>query len=159
MSTHNICFLQGIRKLLTWYPLLSRPMTCAHYFARNWQVSSLNQWKGANDFRKYFMINLHDRMLLDPARIEPIASCLTAFWTRVSKPLRQSVRNGLAQSGWPHIFNNQIPWFFPDFSLIWFDFPWLKTLILSQWPLLLEVIYWFKCCQVTCLYTMLSQYS
>ena len=48
---------------------------------------------------------------------------------------------------------------FPDFSLIWFDFPWLKTLILSQWPLLLEVIYWFKCCQVTCLYTMLSQYS
>ena len=36
---------------------------------------------------------------------------------------------------------------FPDFSLIWFDFPWLKTLILSQWPLLLEGIYWFKCCQ------------
>ena len=48
---------------------------------------------------------------------------------------------------WPHIFCNQIPWFFPDFSLLWFDFPWLKTLILSQWPLLLEVIYWFKCCQ------------
>ena len=27
MSTHNICFRRGIRKLFTWYPLLSRPMT------------------------------------------------------------------------------------------------------------------------------------
>ena len=26
MSTHNICFHQEIRKLLSWYPLLSRPM-------------------------------------------------------------------------------------------------------------------------------------
>ena len=26
MSTHNICFCWEIKKLLTWYPLLSRPM-------------------------------------------------------------------------------------------------------------------------------------
>ena len=26
MSTHNICFHGKIRKILTWYPLLSRPM-------------------------------------------------------------------------------------------------------------------------------------
>ena len=26
MSTHNICFCREIRKLFTWYPLLSRPM-------------------------------------------------------------------------------------------------------------------------------------
>ena len=26
MSTHNICFRREIRKLFTWYPLLSRPM-------------------------------------------------------------------------------------------------------------------------------------
>ena len=26
MSTHNICFCREIRKLLSWYPLLSRPM-------------------------------------------------------------------------------------------------------------------------------------
>ena len=28
MSTHNICFRGEIRKLLTWYPHLSRPMWC-----------------------------------------------------------------------------------------------------------------------------------
>ena len=26
MSTHNICFCEEIRKIFTWYPLLSRPM-------------------------------------------------------------------------------------------------------------------------------------
>ena len=26
MSTHNICFHGDIRKIITWYPLLSRPM-------------------------------------------------------------------------------------------------------------------------------------
>ena len=35
---------------------------CAHSFARNWQLPFLNQRKGENDRRKYFMINLHERM-------------------------------------------------------------------------------------------------
>ena len=37
---------------------------CAHSFTRNWQPPFLNQQKGENDRRKYFMINLHERMLL-----------------------------------------------------------------------------------------------
>ena len=36
---------------------------CAHSFARNWQLPFLNQRKGENDRRKYFMINLHERIL------------------------------------------------------------------------------------------------
>ena len=36
---------------------------CAQSFARNWQLPFLNQRKGENDHRKYFMINLHVRML------------------------------------------------------------------------------------------------
>ena len=47
---------------------------CAHSFARNWQLSFLNQRKGENERRKYFMINLHERMLPGPAEIEPVAS-------------------------------------------------------------------------------------
>ena len=40
----------------------------------NWKLPFLNQVKGKNDHRKYFMINLHDRMLLDPARIKTVTS-------------------------------------------------------------------------------------
>ena len=36
---------------------------CAHSFTRNWQLPFLNQRKEENDRRKYFMINLHKRML------------------------------------------------------------------------------------------------
>ena len=39
--------------------------TCAHSFARNWQILFLNQRKGENDHRTYFRMNLHKRMLLD----------------------------------------------------------------------------------------------
>ena len=34
----------------------------------------VNQWKGENDFRKYFMINLHERMLPTSAGIKPATS-------------------------------------------------------------------------------------
>ena len=44
---------------------------CSHSFARKWQLSFLNQWKGENDSRKYFMINLHERTLPDPVWIKP----------------------------------------------------------------------------------------
>ena len=49
----------------------------AHSFARNWQLPFLNQWKGENERRKYFLINLHERMLQVPAGIEP-ATCSPA---------------------------------------------------------------------------------
>ena len=40
---------------------------CTLSFSRNWQLPFLNRQKGENDHRKYFMINLYERMLLDPA--------------------------------------------------------------------------------------------
>ena len=33
MSTHNVCFCRVIRKLFTWYPLLSRPMVMSSYYS------------------------------------------------------------------------------------------------------------------------------
>ena len=50
---------------------LSKPLTstCVNSFARNWQLPFLNQWKGENDHRKYFMINLSKWMLPDPVGI------------------------------------------------------------------------------------------
>ena len=41
----------------------------AHSFARNWQLPFLNQWKGENDRRKEFMINLKKRMVPDQGRL------------------------------------------------------------------------------------------
>ena len=38
-------------------------INCAHSFARNWKLPFLNQQKGEINGRKYFMINLHKRML------------------------------------------------------------------------------------------------
>ena len=55
--------------------------TCAHFFARNWQLPFLNQRMGENDSRKYFMINLHTRMLLDLAGVKP-----TTSWSSVRHP-------------------------------------------------------------------------
>ena len=56
---------------LSWASLLgSLPVLSAHSFASNWQLSFLNQRKGENGRRNYFMTSLHERMLSD-ARIEP----------------------------------------------------------------------------------------
>ena len=43
-------------------PLSGWPVLCT-FFARNWQLPFLNQRKGENDRRKYFMINLIERIL------------------------------------------------------------------------------------------------
>ena len=48
--------------------------TCAHSFARNWQMPFLNQQKGENGHRKYFMIKVHERMLSEPAGINLLPS-------------------------------------------------------------------------------------
>ena len=39
---------------------------CAHSFAKNWQLPCLNQKKGGNDHRKYFMIKLPIRLGSNP---------------------------------------------------------------------------------------------
>ena len=46
------------------------PVLSAHSFASNWQLPFLNQRKGENGRRNYFMTNLHERTLPD-VRIEP----------------------------------------------------------------------------------------
>ena len=51
----------------TWTTLLlgrlsppSVNQNCAHSFIRNWQLLSLNQWKGENELRKYFIISMKE---------------------------------------------------------------------------------------------------
>ena len=44
---------------------------CAHSFTRNWQLLFLNNRKRENYHRKYFKINLHERMLLTQLRLNP----------------------------------------------------------------------------------------
>ena len=54
--------------------------TLAHSVARNWRLPFLNQRKGDNDRRKYFIIHLPERMLPDPAVIEGATS-----WSSVGR--------------------------------------------------------------------------
>ena len=55
----------------SWTSLLgSLQVLSAHSFANNWQLPFLKQRKGENGRKKYFMTNLHERMLPD-VRIEP----------------------------------------------------------------------------------------
>ena len=54
----------------SWASLLgSLPVLSAHLFANNWQLPFLNQRKGENRSRNYFMTKLHERILSD-LRIE-----------------------------------------------------------------------------------------
>ena len=54
----------------SWASLLgSLPVLSAHSFASNWQLPFLNQRKGEDGRRNYFMAKNHDRMLPD-VRIE-----------------------------------------------------------------------------------------
>ena len=69
---------------------LSVSQYCAHSFARNWQLPFLNQRKGENDRRKYFTINLHERMLPTSAGVEPATS-----WSPVGRRIQLSHRGGL----------------------------------------------------------------
>ena len=61
----------------------------AHSFARNWQLSLLNQRKGENNRRKYFMINLHERMLPTSAGVEP-----ATFWSPVGRTSNWATKAG-----------------------------------------------------------------
>ena len=58
-------------KHCSWVSLLrSLPVLSAHSFASNWQLPFLNQRKGENGRKNYFITKLHERMLPD-VRIEP----------------------------------------------------------------------------------------
>ena len=71
-----------------WFPhvywaglvLLAVNQYCAHSFARNWQLPFLNQWKGENDRRKYFMISLRERMLPTSVGVESATSWSPVGW-------------------------------------------------------------------------------
>ena len=65
-----------------------------HFSARNWQLPFLNQRKGENDRRKYFMINLHERMLPTSAGVEPATS-----WSPVGRRIQLSHRGRPFLSG------------------------------------------------------------
>ena len=52
----------------------------------------LNQRKGENDRRKYFMINLHERMLPTSAGVEPATS-----WSPVGRRIQLSHRGRLGK--------------------------------------------------------------
>ena len=67
--------------------LLAVNQYCAHSFARNWQLPFLNQRKRENDRRKYFIINLHERMLSTSAGVEPATS-----WSPVGRRIQLSHR-------------------------------------------------------------------
>ena len=55
---------------------------------RNWQLLFLNQRKGENVRRKYFMINLHERML-PTRRVEP-----ASFWSPVGRACKWATESG-----------------------------------------------------------------
>ena len=60
-----------IKHLLDRLSPLTVNQYCAHSFTRNRQLPVLNQRKGESDRRKYFMINLHERMLLNCCGMNP----------------------------------------------------------------------------------------
>ena len=68
-------------------PLSSCNQYCAHSFARNWQLPFFNQWKGENDRSKYFVINLHERILPTSAGVEPATA-----WSPVGRRIQLSRR-------------------------------------------------------------------
>ena len=58
-------------------------LTSTHSFTRNQQLPFLNEWKGENDHRKYFMVNLHKRMLQELTGIEQATSIMITSWTHI----------------------------------------------------------------------------
>ena len=63
----------------------------AHSLARNWQLPFLNQWKGENDLRKYFMIKSPRKTVADSVGVEPTTSwspvgCASNWATEAGTP-------------------------------------------------------------------------
>ena len=81
---------------------------CAHSFARNWKLPFLNQRKGENDRRKYFMIKLHEKMLPTSVGVERVTS-----WSPVGRRIQLSHRGRLCwgftahSTQWGHVEHGQ----------------------------------------------------
>ena len=92
---------------------------CAHSFARNWQLPFLNQRKGENDRRKYFMINLHERMLPTSAGVEPATS-----WSPVGRRIQLSHRDRCIYLFMPsgHFYINSLDRYISSRRGVWFMF-------------------------------------
>ena len=58
----------------SWFWQLMQALICTQSFFINWQLPLLNHRKGENCRRKYFIINLHESKLPDPAGIESATS-------------------------------------------------------------------------------------
>ena len=82
---------------------------CAHSFARNWQLPFLNQQKEENDRRKYFMINLHERMLPTSVGVEP-----TTSWSPVGRHIQLNHRGRLGHFVGPDLGPNCLQWLSAD---------------------------------------------
>ena len=100
---------------------------CAHSFARNRQLPFLNQQKGENDRRKYFMINLHRKMLPTSAGVEPTTTWIPepprpfthrpcgsfcAVCENGRKKGRRATRSGkseIGEGGWEKVKDTYIP--------------------------------------------------
>ena len=65
-------------------PLSGSPVLCTFFRQK---LPFLNQRKGENDRRKYFMINLHERMLPTSAGVEPATS-----WSPIGRRIQLSHR-------------------------------------------------------------------
>ena len=63
---------------------------CAYSFARNWQLPYLNQRKGENDCRKYF-VQSPRKNVADPAGVEPGTS-----WSQVGRASNWATENGFS---------------------------------------------------------------
>ena len=75
----DLCFPE-VNDIIPLFPIITR---------RASQLPFLNQWKGENDYRKYFIINLHERML--QTRVKPATSwssvgCASNWATEASLP-------------------------------------------------------------------------
>ena len=83
---------QPIRVMLSAIILPNHPFSWAGYqylctfLRQTWRLSFLNHRKGENDRRKYFTINLRERMLPDPAEIEPATSWSPVGATEPPRP-------------------------------------------------------------------------
>ena len=71
---------------------------CAHSFARNWQLPFLNQWKGQNDHRKYFMIKSPQKNVANLVGDEPATS-----WSPVGRAPNWAKAGSI--------------WFYPQFQI------------------------------------------
>ena len=72
------------------------------FFRQKLTTPFLNQRKGENDRRKYFMINLHERILPTSAGVEPVTS-----WSPVRWRIQLSYRG---RHSWvENVRNNAIP--------------------------------------------------